>query len=236
MRRIGRADQADRGLAAVDADADVEVLDLPRRANVCGVLLDDGEDAERGERGSLGIVLVCRRDTEEGADAVSHVRLDVAAVLLDRTAHAGDALAHELLHLRGESRSPNDVEPTTSANSAVTGRSSSSAPTAWNAWAEGVSAAPHSGQKRAAGGDSTPHDGQYAMRAIVSRNSSSVEGRRTLPSPHGDDPARWGRSLLPGQARGLLPGHRVVTTDSVHPPELVIADVARVDPNEVADA
>lgn len=35
---------------------------------------------------------------------------------------------------------------------------------------------------------------------------------------------------------GSLPGHRVVTTDSVDPPELVIADVSRVDPVEVADA
>jgi hypothetical protein len=33
-----------------------------------------------------------------------------------------------------------------------------------------------------------------------------------------------------------LPDHQFVTTDSVHQPELVIADVARVDPNDVADA
>ncbi len=75
----------------------------------------------------------------------------------------------------GESRSPSDVEPTTSAKSAVTGRSSSVAPTAWKAWAEGVSAAPHSGQKRATGGDSTPQAGQYAIRAIVHGNTASVE-------------------------------------------------------------
>jgi hypothetical protein len=35
---------------------------------------------------------------------------------------------------------------------------------------------------------------------------------------------------------GLLPGHRLVTTDSVDPPDLVIADISRVDPDEVADA
>jgi CheY-like chemotaxis protein len=35
---------------------------------------------------------------------------------------------------------------------------------------------------------------------------------------------------------GLLPSHRFVTTDSVHEPDLVIADIARVDPDEVADA
>jgi DNA-binding NarL/FixJ family response regulator len=32
-----------------------------------------------------------------------------------------------------------------------------------------------------------------------------------------------------------LPGHRFVTTDSVGEPDLVIADVSRVDPEEVAD-
>jgi DNA-binding NarL/FixJ family response regulator len=35
---------------------------------------------------------------------------------------------------------------------------------------------------------------------------------------------------------GLLPGHRVVTVDSADRPELVIADIARIDPDEVADA
>ena len=32
-----------------------------------------------------------------------------------------------------------------------------------------------------------------------------------------------------------LPGHDLVTSDSVDPPDLVIADVARVDPYDVAD-
>ncbi len=35
---------------------------------------------------------------------------------------------------------------------------------------------------------------------------------------------------------GLLPDHHVVTTDSVDAPDLVIADIARVDPDEVVDA
>lgn len=35
---------------------------------------------------------------------------------------------------------------------------------------------------------------------------------------------------------GLLPDHRLVTTDSVHSPDLVIVDIARVDPDEVVDA
>jgi CheY-like chemotaxis protein len=34
----------------------------------------------------------------------------------------------------------------------------------------------------------------------------------------------------------LLPGHRVVMTDSIDSPDLVIADIARVDPDEVVDA
>ncbi len=35
---------------------------------------------------------------------------------------------------------------------------------------------------------------------------------------------------------GLLQGHHLVTTDSIDPPDLVIADIARIDPDEVADA
>ena len=35
---------------------------------------------------------------------------------------------------------------------------------------------------------------------------------------------------------GLLPGHRIVMTDSVDAPDLVIVDIARVDPDEVVDA
>jgi DNA-binding NarL/FixJ family response regulator len=35
---------------------------------------------------------------------------------------------------------------------------------------------------------------------------------------------------------GLLPGHHVVTTDSIDAPDLVIVDIARVDPDEVVEA
>ena len=35
---------------------------------------------------------------------------------------------------------------------------------------------------------------------------------------------------------GLLPDHRFVPTDSVDPPDLVIADISRIDPGEVVDA
>jgi hypothetical protein len=38
-----------------------------------------------------------------------------------------------------------------------------------------------------------------------------------------------------GKLEGLLPGHRLVTSDSVDPPDLVIADIARVEPDEVVD-
>ena len=39
-----------------------------------------------------------------------------------------------------------------------------------------------------------------------------------------------------GKLEALLPGHRFVTTDSIDPPDVVIADMARIDCNEVADA
>jgi hypothetical protein len=35
---------------------------------------------------------------------------------------------------------------------------------------------------------------------------------------------------------GLLPAHHVVTSDSVDSPDVVIADIARIEPEEVADA
>jgi hypothetical protein len=38
-----------------------------------------------------------------------------------------------------------------------------------------------------------------------------------------------------GKLEGLLQGHHLVTSDSIDPPDIVIADVARIDPDEVAD-
>ena len=35
---------------------------------------------------------------------------------------------------------------------------------------------------------------------------------------------------------GLLNGHRVVSAESIDPPDLVITDIGRVDPDDVADA
>ena len=38
-----------------------------------------------------------------------------------------------------------------------------------------------------------------------------------------------------GKLEAILPGHHFVTTDNVAEAELVIADIARIDPEEVAD-
>ncbi len=35
---------------------------------------------------------------------------------------------------------------------------------------------------------------------------------------------------------GLLPGHHLVTSDSIDPPDLVICDIARIEPDEVVEA
>jgi hypothetical protein len=39
-----------------------------------------------------------------------------------------------------------------------------------------------------------------------------------------------------GKLEASLSSHRFITADGVDPPDLVIADVARIDPDEVADA
>jgi CheY-like chemotaxis protein len=39
-----------------------------------------------------------------------------------------------------------------------------------------------------------------------------------------------------GKLEALLPEHHLVTSDSVETPDLVIADIARIEPEEVADA
>ncbi len=46
----------------------------------------------------------------------------------------------------------------------------------------------------------------------------------------------WGRTLHAGKLEALLPGHRLITVDHTEDPELVLADVSRVEPEEVADA
>jgi hypothetical protein len=39
-----------------------------------------------------------------------------------------------------------------------------------------------------------------------------------------------------GKLDALLPGHHLITTESVDPPDVVIADIARIDPIDVVDA
>jgi hypothetical protein len=39
-----------------------------------------------------------------------------------------------------------------------------------------------------------------------------------------------------GKLEALLPEHRFITSDGIDPPDLVIADIARVDAEDVADA
>jgi hypothetical protein len=39
-----------------------------------------------------------------------------------------------------------------------------------------------------------------------------------------------------GKLEALLDGHHLVTTDSVDPPDLVICDIARIEPDEVVEA
>ena len=38
-----------------------------------------------------------------------------------------------------------------------------------------------------------------------------------------------------GKLEAVLPGHRFVTTDSVAAPDLVICDIARIDPDDVVE-
>jgi hypothetical protein len=41
--------------------------------------------------------------------------------------------------------------------------------------------------------------------------------------------------FIRGKLEGLLPEHRFETSDGVEPPDLVIADIARIDASDVAD-
>ena len=42
--------------------------------------------------------------------------------------------------------------------------------------------------------------------------------------------------FMRGKLEGLLPGHRLVTIEHTEDPELVLADISRIDPEEVAGA
>jgi hypothetical protein len=41
--------------------------------------------------------------------------------------------------------------------------------------------------------------------------------------------------FMRGKLDAMLPGHHLVTTDSVDPRDLVFCDIARIDPDEVVD-
>ena len=41
--------------------------------------------------------------------------------------------------------------------------------------------------------------------------------------------------FMRGKLEALLPGHRLITVDHTEDPDLVLADVSRIDPEEVAD-
>jgi hypothetical protein len=41
--------------------------------------------------------------------------------------------------------------------------------------------------------------------------------------------------FLRAKIEALLPGHHVISVEGVDPPDLVIADIGRVDPDDVAD-
>ena len=91
------------------------------------------------------------------------------------------------------------------------------------------------------------HPASYATstRAVVTNRSST---RATLPkglSRHSQ--ARYPLAVATillcgvdvyfrGKLEALLPGHHFVTTDSAVWPDLVIADISRVDPLDVADS
>jgi DNA-binding NarL/FixJ family response regulator len=42
--------------------------------------------------------------------------------------------------------------------------------------------------------------------------------------------------FMRGKLEGLLPAHRLITADHTEDPDLVLADVSRIEPEEVADA
>jgi DNA-binding NarL/FixJ family response regulator len=42
--------------------------------------------------------------------------------------------------------------------------------------------------------------------------------------------------FMRGKLEGLLAGHKLITVDHTEDPDLVIADISRIDPEEVADA
>src|SRR3954462_14929917 len=87
-----------------------------------------------------------------------------------------------------------------------------------------------------------------SARATVTKLERSIDA--TLPKVRGPFLRAAERGILPpvatvllagvdlffqGKLEGVLPGHHLVKTDSADPPDCVIADVSRIDPEQVAD-
>jgi hypothetical protein len=97
---------------------------------------------------------------------------------------------------------------------------------------------------------SAPGGFQLFMRLEVVRRPDQLEAALERAFHPGRSVAREGGTLravstillvgvdlfFRGKLDALLPRHRLVTTDTIAEPELVIADISRVDPEEVADA
>ena len=81
-------------------------------------------------------------------------------------------------------------------------------------------------------------DLRKALAAHASDRSSALEqGLVGSYAPHVATILLCGVDLFfRGKLEALLPGHHLVTSDSVSWPDLVIADIARVDPGDVADS
>ena len=83
------------------SDPDAEALGTPTAAYLAGILLHLGDDAQRAENRSLGVVLPRGRRAEEGENAVAREILDVAAERLDLADDPRHRLADDELHVLG---------------------------------------------------------------------------------------------------------------------------------------
>ena len=118
-------DRPDDDRPRLHADADAEPVDPPAPTDLVGELPHLLHDPQSSEEGALGVVLVRDGRAEEREHTVARQVLDRAAERLDRSHDAADGVAdHELQLLRVEAL-PESVDPTRSANRAVTNRRSS---------------------------------------------------------------------------------------------------------------
>ena len=79
-----------------------------------------------------------------------------------------------------------------------------------------------------------PPPGAHQLDSLLETHKAPSDRARTMPMATillvGVD------LMVRSRLDVLLEGHRLVTSDSVDPPDLVICDIARVDADEVADA